>query len=55
MEKEIQEMEEKRMKECLKQLFKKLSEASEECELETLPAITKSMLDIYSVFRTIQF
>ena len=48
-------MGEKEMSECLQQLFITLSEASKECEPELLPEITKSMLAVYSIFRTIRF
>lgn len=48
-------MEEKEMKESLQQLFITLSEASKSCEPELLPEIAKSMLAIFSIFRTIQF
>lgn len=42
------------MRERLQQLFITLSEASKECEDSLLPSITKSMLDVYSIFRTIR-
>ncbi|MDE6052187.1 MAG: hypothetical protein K2G55_00205 [Lachnospiraceae bacterium] len=43
------------MRERLQQLFITLSEASEECENSLLPSITKAMLDVYSIFRTIRY
>ena len=43
------------MKERFRQLFTKLSETSNTCEASLLPSITSSMLEIYSIFRTIPF
>lgn len=47
-------MSEDEMRECLQRLFITLLEASKECEPELLPEITQSMLDVYSIFRTIR-
>ena len=47
-------MSENEMRERLQQLFITLLEASKECEPELLPKITQSMLDVYSIFRTIR-
>lgn len=41
------------MKKRLQQLFITLSEASKDCEAHLLPSITKAMLELYSIFRTI--
>lgn len=43
------------MKERLQQLFTRMSEASETCGADLLPSITNSMLEIYKIFRTVQF